>query len=144
MGFIGISHIHHTFLRSVNQSFDDMSFAFKLLPDTGDSYLTFGNYDEVMKLGYQETGISTKDVVFAQVLDLFRIADMRELQAGWWLVQMTAEVHGHSSNLLRLRLVYLLHCTLPLCVILCCIFASRRGRKFFGGGGGFGFPCCDA
>lgn len=27
---------------------------------------------QVMKLGYQETGISTKDVVFAQVLDLFR------------------------------------------------------------------------
>lgn len=91
------------------------------------------------------------------------------------LLQVTSslEVHGHSSNLLRLRLVYLLHCTLPLCVILCCalvavksggaseiwgfqwwktsagsippgILASRRGRKFFGGGGGFGFPCCDA
>ena len=25
-----------------------------------------------MKLGFQETGISTKDVVFVQVLDLFR------------------------------------------------------------------------
>lgn len=30
------------------------------------------NVVQVMKLGYQETGISTKDVVFAQVLDLFR------------------------------------------------------------------------
>lgn len=45
------------------------------------------------------------------------------------LLQVTSslEVHGHSSNLLRLRLVYLLHCTLPLCVILCCALVAVNG-----------------
>eukprot|EP00435_Cladocopium_sp_Y103_P007435 s1813_g2.t1 len=132
MGFVGISHVHRTFLRDLNESFEDMSFAFKLTSQGDDrSFVVFGNYDEVMKEGYAQTGISHEDVLFAPVVDLFRIPDMQGLQAGWWLVEMTAQVHGHPTNLLKLRLEYFFLDFLYLMIWLGCILGCRRCRDYW-------------
>lgn len=133
MGFVGISHVHRTFLRDLNESFKDMSFAFKLTAYQGDdpSFVVFGNYDEVMKEGYAQTGISREDVLFAPVVDLFRIPDMQGLQAGWWLVEITAQVHGHQANLLKLRLEYFFMDFIPLMIWLGCILGCRWCKNYW-------------
>eukprot|EP00913_Durusdinium_trenchii_P019052 g17906.t1 len=93
LGFVGISHVHRTFLRNLNESFQDLTFAFQLRPDhsEGGSFVYFGEFDEVMAQGFLETGIAKEQVLHAQVLDLFKIPDMQHLQAGWWLAELRAK-----------------------------------------------------
>ncbi|CAK9022821.1 unnamed protein product [Durusdinium trenchii] len=143
LGFVGISHVHRTFLRNLNESFQDLTFAFQLRPDhsEGGSFVYFGEFDEVMAQGFLETGIAKEQVLHAQVLDLFKIPDMQHLQAGWWLAELRAKVMGQPKNLTSLRFRFLLHSWLLVAFLLTCAYLSQRYCKIYYKG--TGRPCCD-
>ena len=69
LGFIGLTTTPLTFLRNLNQSFQDLSFAFSLESGEG-SFVVFGEKEDVMRLGYSanpDAAVARADVVAQQV-----------------------------------------------------------------------------
>ncbi|CAE7564616.1 PAG [Symbiodinium sp. CCMP2592] len=92
LAFIGLSHVHRTFLRNLNESFADLAFAFALRGGDQKSLFTVGDYDEVLARGFQVTGIDKASVVRANVLNVFRVQGEVGPQAGWWLLKARVKV----------------------------------------------------
>lgn len=129
LAFIGLSHVHHTFLRNLNESFADLAFAFALHGGDQKSLFTVGDYDEVLARGFQVTGIDKASVVRANVLSVFRVQGEAGPQAGWWLVK--ARVKATAPHLWKLRLSYFLLTLLHLILLLLCLFSLRSlGQRY--------------
>ncbi|CAE7531281.1 PAG [Symbiodinium natans] len=129
LAFIGLSHVHHTFLRNLNRSFADLAFAFALRRGDEESLFTVGNYDEVLARGFQVTGIDEDSVVRADVLNIFRVEGEAGPQAGWWLTE--ARVKAQTPHKWTLRFFYFLYTQLYFMLLLCCIASLRYLARWY-------------
>ena len=79
------------------RSFHDLSFGFDLRALPASSAVFFGSHEEVLEEGYRLTGLRKEEVLSSQVVDLFMIPGISGLQAGWWLLDLKAQVIGQPD-----------------------------------------------
>lgn len=130
LGFVGLSHTGTTFLRNLNHSFNDLSFAFDLtrLASGDHSYVVFGERGQVLDYGRRQTGGQAP--VTVAVVDAFRGQGGAPMPA-WWLVIASVSVTAHHPGAVELAmLLHALVFILLLVLFICCAcWLSRRGGK---------------